>query len=180
MPYPRRHPIPHAIYHATSRGNDRRPLFLDDIDRHRYLYHLEMVLRRHDLECVAWCLMTNHTHLLVRCCEPTVSVALRDLHAVYCRQFNRRHGFSGHVLGRRPYLVHVEDDPQLITTARYILMNPVTAGLCATPAEWPWSSFRALRGLRPATFENLDLLWAFVPPESVDAWVSETFTAFKQ
>ena len=94
--------------------------------------------------CLTYCLMSNHMHLLVETPEPNLGSGMQRLHGGYAFAFNRRHGRSGHLFERRYEAVPVTTDEQLWSTVRYIAHNPVEAGMCATPEDWPWSSHASI------------------------------------
>ena len=90
--------------------------------------------------------MTNHYHLVVATPEPNVSPGMHYLNGVYARWFNWRHGYEGHLFQRRFHSAVIESDWHLLEACRYVVMNPVRAGLVARPADWAWSSYRATVG----------------------------------
>ena len=90
--------------------------------------------------------MTNHFHLVVRNPEPNVSQAMHHLNGCYARWFNRRYGYQGHLFQRRYHAAAIESDWHLLEACRYVVLNPVRAGIATRPAEWPWSSYRATIG----------------------------------
>jgi putative transposase len=145
--------VPGGIYHVFSRGSNRHALFLYDHDRIDLLEYTATVVERYELECLAFAFMTNHCHYLFRTPDdpaPVLSSALRDLNGTYARRFNRRHGREAHAFRNRFGAVLQESDEQLLWTARYVVRNPIEAGLCAHASEWPWTSYRATAGLEPA------------------------------
>ncbi|HEX9747509.1 MAG TPA: transposase [Methylomirabilota bacterium] len=146
MSRPLRLQLPGGVYHVTARGNDRRPIFEDDDDCARFLIVLASTVARYRLLCHAYCLMGNHYHLLVQTPEANLSVAMRHLNGVYTQRFNRRHDRCGHVLQGRFGAQLVDGDAYLREVCRYIVLNPVRAGLVTHPGEWRWSSFRATAG----------------------------------
>jgi len=146
MSRPLRLQLPGGIYHVTARGNDRRPIFEDDDDCARFLIVLASTVARHRVLCHAYCLMGNHYHLLVQTPEANLSVAMRHLNGVYTQRFNGRHDRCGHVLQGRFGAQLVDGDAYLREVCRYIVLNPVRAGLVAHPGEWRWSGFRATAG----------------------------------
>jgi putative transposase len=146
MSRPLRLQIPGGVYHVTARGNARRAIFEDDDDCARFLVVLASTVARYRILCHAYCLMGNHYHLLVQTPEPNLSIAMRQLNGVYTQRFNRRHERCGHVLQGRFGAQLVDGDAYLREVCRYIVLNPVRAGLVAHPAEWRWSSFRATAG----------------------------------
>ncbi len=149
MARPLRIEFPGALYHITSRGNAGQDIFLDDKDRFAFLDVLQEVVDRFAWRCYAYCLMPNHYHLLVETLEPTLSRGMRHLNGVYTQLFNRRHGRSGHLLQGRFKAILVEKESHLLEAARYIVWNPVRAGLVRHPKDWKWSSYRATAGLAP-------------------------------
>jgi REP element-mobilizing transposase RayT len=146
MTRPLRLQVPGGIYHVTARGNDRRPIFEDDDDRARFITGLASVVLRYHVRCHAYCLMGNHYHLLLETPEANLSVAMRQLNGVYSQQFNRRHTRCGHLLQGRFGAQLVAGDSYLWEVCRYIVLNPVRAGLVAHPRQWRWSSFGATAG----------------------------------
>ena len=153
MPRPPRNWIPGGTYHVFSRGSNRNALFLYDGDRFDFLDYTATVVERYGLECLAYALMTNHVHYLF-CTPPepadALSKALRDLNGTYARRFNKRHDREAHAFKNRFGAISKETREDVIWTARYIVRNPVEAGLCAHAADWPWSSYRPTVGLEPA------------------------------
>jgi putative transposase len=129
-----------------ARGNDRRPIYLDDTDRRNYLSMLGRVCRRKRWRGLAYCLMDNHVHLLLETPEANLGAGMQRLHSLYAQTFNERHRRSGHVFQGRYGAVRMLSDEQLWTAVAYIVRNPVDAGLCERPGEWPWSSHAATLG----------------------------------
>lgn len=149
MPQPPRLQAPDVLYHLNTRGVDRRPIFLDDDDRRFFLRLLARVVRLDGFVVHAYCLMTNHVHLLVETPNANLAHGMQRLLSHYAREHNARVARSGHLFERRYFDRLVETEEHLLSTSRYIVRNPVEAGLCAQPADWPWSSYRATAGLRP-------------------------------
>jgi REP element-mobilizing transposase RayT len=118
-------------------------MFTDTRDRERFLQVLQVTADRYGWEIHAYCLMTNHFHLLVTTPYPNVSAGMQYLNGRYCQWFNGRHGFEGHVVERRFWSDLITSDRQLLAVARYIVLNPVRAGIARTAAAWRWSSYRA-------------------------------------
>ena len=146
MSRPLRLQLSGGIYHVTARGNARSPIFEDDDDCGRFLVVLASTVARYRMLCHAYCLMGNHYHLLIQTLEPNLSIAMRQLNGVYTQRFNRRHERCGHVLQGRFGAQLVDGDGYLREVCRYIVLNPVRAGLAAHPRDWRWSSFRATAG----------------------------------
>ena len=147
MTRPLRIEFPGAVYHVTSRGNARQPIFLDDDDRETFLATLAWVVERFDWRCHAYCLMDNHFHLLIETPQPNLSRGMRQLNGVYTQAFNRRHHRVGHLFQGRFKGILVERDSYLLELSRYIVLNPVRAKSVKRPERYPWSSYRAMVGL---------------------------------
>jgi REP element-mobilizing transposase RayT len=141
---------PGALYHLTSRGNERQTVFRDDTDRQRFLALLTREVRQLRWHLHAYCLMDNHYHLLVETPEPNLARGMRRLNSAYSQCFNRRHDRVGHLLQGRYHSVVVQKESYLLELSRYIVLNPVRAGLVAKAHDWPWSSYRATAGLAAA------------------------------
>ncbi|HEX5042435.1 MAG TPA: transposase [Candidatus Polarisedimenticolaceae bacterium] len=146
MARPLRQHVPGAICHVTQRGNDRRPIFLDDQDRTRYLAILGRALERQGERVHAYCLLTNHVHLLLQASDRPLSALMHVVGLRYARWFNDRWAHTGHLFQGRYYSAAVQGDPQLLIVLRYIHLNPVRAGLAPDVAEHRWSSHRAYAG----------------------------------
>ncbi|MDD5219805.1 MAG: transposase [Candidatus Bipolaricaulis sp.] len=136
-----------AFYHVTSRGNAREAIFLVDPDRDLFLEVLADTAKRFGWICHAYCLMTNHYHLLVETPEANLSRGMRHLNGVYTQAFNRRHMRVGHVLQGRFKAIVVEKESHLLELARYVVLNPVRAKAARSVRDWPWSSYRATAGI---------------------------------
>lgn len=139
-----------AVYHLTSRGNARQTIYVTDGDRQRFLRLLAQAIGRFQWTCYAYCLMGNHYHAVVETRAPTLSQGMRHLNGVYTQRFNQVHGRVGHVFQGRYRAIVVEKAAHLLELCRYVVLNPVRAGLVGDPTEWPWSSYRATSGLDSA------------------------------
>jgi len=158
MARPLRIEYPGAVYHITSRGNARQDIFVDDADRAAFLEILAKAVDRFNWLCHAYCLMSNHFHLLIETVDPTLARGMRHLNGVYTQAFNRRHERSGHLLQGRYKAILVEKDSHLLELARYVVLNPVRAGMVRSCKDWRWSSYRATAGLESA-FSFLTTEW---------------------
>lgn len=150
MARPLRIEFPGALYHVTSRGDRREPIFDDDEDRLAFLRVLAEVVERFNWICHAFCLMTNHYHLVVETPDGNLSKGMRQLNGVYTQASNRRHHKSGHLFQGRFKAILVDKNRYLLELARYVVLNPVRAGIVAHPNDYPWSSYRAMMGKAPA------------------------------
>jgi putative transposase len=148
--------FPGAIYHVTSRGNARNPIFLDDEDRVSFQDCLGEVVVRFGWLCHAYCLMDNHYHLLIETPEGNLSQGMRQLNGVYTQRFNRRHGRVGHVFQGRFKAIVLDRDSYLLELCRYVVLNPIRAGMVEKIEHYPWSSYPAVMGLAgcPAWLET--------------------------
>ena len=147
MTRPLRLEFPGALYHVTSRGNARASIYADDADRERFLVLLTQVVQRYHWLCHAYCLMDNHYHLLIETPEGNLSHGMRQANGLYTQYYNRRHGQVGHVFQGRYKAIVVERDCYLLVLCRYIVLNPLRAGMVQTAQEYCWSSYRATAGL---------------------------------
>jgi putative transposase len=146
-----------GIFHVTIRGVRSLPIYHGDGDRRIFLWLLAEVVRSHGWACLQFVLMTNHYHLLLQTPRPNLALGMQRLNSQYAQGFDRRHGFQGHVFQRRYVSVHVATDDHLLQAFRYIALNPVKAGLAATPEEWLWSSYGASLGVsRAPRFVRVD------------------------
>jgi len=146
MARPLRIEIPDGLYHASSRGHRDEPIYEDDEDRRTFLDILGEVVERFDWRVHAYCQMTNHYHLVVETPEANLSEGMRHLNGVYTQANNRRHDRKGSVFQGRYKGLLVDPVEFLLPLARYIVLNPVRAGLVDAPGDWPWSSYRETAG----------------------------------
>jgi putative transposase len=162
MARPPRDFVPGAVYHVYSRGSNQQPIFAEESDRNDFLHCLDGVVSRSRLRCLAYCLMGNHYHLVLETGDGELSRAMKALNGRYALRFNRRYDRDAHLFKNRFGAVHQESDSQLVWTLRYTVRNPVEQGLCASPEEWQWSSYRASIGLeRPPRFLDVDRLLSY-------------------
>lgn len=149
MARPLRVQFPGALYHVTSRGNARAPIYTDDTDRQRFLVLLADIVQHANWLCHAFCLMDNHYHLVLETPDGNLSTGMRQLNGIYTQQFNQSHQRVGHLFQGRYKAIVVERDRYLLTLCRYVVLNPVRAGMVAHVAAYHWSSYRATAGLSP-------------------------------
>ena len=165
MPRGPRLDAPDALHHVTLRGLERRAIFRDNHDRQQFLNYLERVVQATGLAVLAWALLPNHVHLLVR--TPSrrapggsgLSTAMRRLLTAYAMAFNRRHHRTGHLFQNRYKSILVEEESYLLELVRYIHLNPLRAGVARNLAELdahPWSGHSALMGKAPRHWQAQD------------------------
>ncbi|MGV6817209.1 MAG: REP-associated tyrosine transposase [Thiotrichales bacterium] len=135
-----------ALYHITSRGDRREAIYHDDEDRVLWLDTFASVCRRFHWRCHAWCLMDNHYHVVVETAEGNLSKGMRQLNGVFTQRSNRRHGRVGHVFQGRYKAILVDADAYLLELARYVVLNPVRAGMVNDTEDWRWSSYLEMVG----------------------------------
>jgi putative transposase len=139
MPRQPRCELPDGVFHVTTRGVNGEDIVVDDEDRKRFTRLLRAVVQRYGWRMYAYCLMTNHYHLLIDTSRQLLSDGLCRLNGVYAQGFNKRHARRGHLFGGRFSAFIVEREEHFEAASRYIILNPVRAGLCDTASEWPWS-----------------------------------------
>ena len=135
-----RQDLPDGFFHVTARGVNGERIYRSDADRVLFLRLLAEAPRRNAWRCHAFCLMGTHYHLVLEATVACLSRGLHRLNGVYAQLFNRRHGRTGHLFGERFHAWAVLDEDHLAATCRYVLANPVRAGLCSSPDDWPWSA----------------------------------------
>lgn len=132
---------PDALYHVTARGNDKARIFINDDDRYKFLYTLEYCTKTFNYICHAFCIMDNHYHLLIETPDANLSAGIHRLNSVYAQYFNKQYDHVGHVFQGRFKAVLVQRDNYFLELCRYIVLNPVKAGIANHPAEYQWSSY---------------------------------------
>ena len=142
MSRPLRIEYPGAWYHVMNRGRRREDIFLDESDYHLFLDVLKDTAKMWNLKVSAYCLMSNHYHLLVQTPEGNLSRCMRHLNGVYTQRFNLKHGLDGQLFRGRYKSVLVEEDNYLLELLRYIHRNPLEAGIVTKLNDYPWSSHR--------------------------------------
>ncbi|HBA38745.1 MAG TPA: addiction module toxin RelE [Deltaproteobacteria bacterium] len=158
-----------ALYHVTSRGDRQEAIYEDDEDRLAYLEVLGEVIERFGWICHAYCLMGNHYHLVIETAEANLSKGMRQLNGVYTQISNRRHRRVGHLFQGRYKAILVDRDAYWLEVNRYVVLNPVRAGMVKQPGDWRWSSFNATVGVQsaPAWLKVEGLLAQFGEKRSV-------------
>ena len=133
-----------SVVHLLQRGNNRSDCFFSVEDRQFYLFHLARLLPRARCVLHSYCLMTNHVHLLVTAHEAKSCARLmKHLGQLHAQYVNKRYGRTGGLWEGRFKSCLVQSETYLLTCYRYIELNPVRAGLAASAAQYPWSSFRS-------------------------------------
>jgi putative transposase len=157
-----------ALYHITSRGNAKQPVYLSKEDYENFLEILETVVGQYDFILHAYCLMPNHYHLLMETPDANLSSGMRQLNGVYTQKFNREHERVGHLFQGRYKALLVEKESYLLELCRYIVLNPVRARIVEDPKAWPYSSYPQAAGFTKAL------------PYLTTDWILSQFAATKK
>lgn len=147
MARPLRIEYPGALYHVTSRGNEQKDVFKSRRDRDQFLSYLESAVERYGVVIHAWCLMSNHYHLLLETPDGNLSQIMRHINGAYTTYFNVKRKRAGHLFQGRYKAILVDADAYAAELSRYLHLNPVRAGMVNKPEEHEWSSYRQYVGL---------------------------------
>ncbi len=142
MPRILRTALDDGFFHVTGRGVDKVTIYRDVEDFRTFATLLASAIRRSGWDPHAACLMTNHFHLVIESTVDQLSRGIQWLDGLYAQIFNRRWGRTGHLFGERFRSKPILDEEQLVETCRYVVLNPVRAGLCERAEDWPWSGSR--------------------------------------
>ena len=134
--------LPDGIFHVTTRGVDKCAIYHEDADQLFFLRLVRSVTRRYDWEFYALCLMGNHYHFVVHAARELLSPGMHRLNGIYAQAFNKKYGRTGHLFGDRFATRVIEDEDYLAEACRYVINNPVRAGLCERASDWPWNGCR--------------------------------------
>ena len=132
-----------AVFHVTSRGNNREKIFLDEDDFERYRFLLRKYHAKHNFKLYAYALMPNHVHLLIQT-STTASIS-KIMHAIntsYAMYFNSKHDHTGHVWQGRFHSSIIDTENYLLEVMRYMDLNPVRASISKRPENYDWTSYR--------------------------------------
>jgi len=146
MARPLRIAYPDAWYHVTSRGNEQKDVFKSRKDREKFLDYLASATERYGAAIHAYCLMSNHYHLLLETPDGNLSQIMRHINGAYTTYFNVKRKRAGHLFQGRFKAILIEADEYALELSRYIHLNPVRAGISDEPGEYPWTSFASYVG----------------------------------
>lgn len=136
------------IYHILNRGNFKQQIFHKKQDYQVFIELIAEALRRYEVSMLAYCLMPNHFHMVVKPQQgEELSRFVHWLMTSHVRRYHRHYESSGHVWQGRYKSFIIQDDHHLLTVLRYVEGNPVRAGLVKSAGDWPWSSFRERVGM---------------------------------
>src|SRR3990167_2701652 len=148
-----------ALYHVSSRGDRREDIYENDADRKAFLSILNDTCKTCNWVCHAYCLMNDHYHALIETPDANLTRGMRQLNGIYTQTFNRAHGRAGHVFQGRYKAILVEKENYLLELSRYIVLNPVRAGMVRSAKDWPLSSYRATLGEGKGASDCLNVEW---------------------
>jgi len=163
MPRQARIDAPGAVHHIICRGIERRQIFKDDVDRDDFVARLTALCKETSTDCLAWALIPNHFHLLLRTGQVPVATVMRRLLTGYAVKFNRRHGRSGHLFQNRYKSILCQEELYLLELVRYIHLNPLRAHQVASMEElkiYPYSGHRCLMGQGDDGLQNEEIVLA--------------------
>lgn len=159
MPRDRRLQIAGGIYHVISRGIERRDIFLSNSDRQEFIARLEAGLEKTGAQCLAWALLNNHFHLLIRTGKESLSNLMRRLLTGYAIYFNRQHKRHGYLYQSRYKSILCQEDIYLQELVRYIHLNPLRASIVRTLREldnYSWGGHSALLGKKTNKWQEIN------------------------
>jgi REP element-mobilizing transposase RayT len=151
--------LPGIIHHVISRGIERQNIFRDRIDREEFLRRLKTALEKTDCQCIAWSLMPNHFHLLIRTGRSTLSELMRRLLSGYAIYFNRRYQRHGYLFQNRYKSVLCQEETYLLELVRYIHLNPLRKGIVSnlhSLDRYPWAGHSVLVGKNNNDWQKMD------------------------
>jgi putative transposase len=157
-----------AIYHVMARGNRKQRIFVDDVDRERFLKIVAVALKKFGAECYAQSLMDNHFHKVIHTPLANIGRVMQHIDGLYTQYENWRHRTTGHVLEGRYTGLIIDDTHYLRNAIGYVLRNPLEAKLVRDAGDWRWSSYNAVMGKASPRFETLTWLGDLFPAESID------------
>ena len=161
MPRKPRLEIEGAIYHIINRGLERKAIFMDDEDRTDFLARLAEALKETNTQILAFALVPNHFHLLVKRNQTNLSALMRKLCAGYAGYFNKKHKRAGYLFQNRYKSILCQKGSYLLQLVRYINLNPLRVGLVKSfdeLANYPFVSHSFIMGKRKAHWFDLDLV----------------------
>ena len=147
MARPLRIEYPGAFYHVTSRGNEKKDIFKSRRDREKFISYIQSSVERYGAVIHAYCLMTNHYHMLLETPRGNLSEIMQHINGAYTTYFNVKRKRTGHLFHGRYKAILVEADEYALELSRYIHLNPVRAGMVSEPQEHEWTSYKYYVGM---------------------------------
>ena len=161
VPRPVRVTCKGGIYHVTVRGNRREEMFKENADYKEYLKTMDenLIFYNYDnYEVLAYCLMTNHVHLIIKIENEPLAKFMQRFNSTYAKYFNKKYEYVGHLFEKRYYCKLIESTEQLIETSVYIHLNPVRAKIVEDARDYKWSSCLFYIETQQNKFINKDLI----------------------
>ncbi len=146
MPRSARVLCPSGIYHVMVRGVNKQKIFEEEADYRRFVRILRRCKENSAYKLFAYCLMNNHVHLLIKTEEKPLDVTMKRIAGSYAHWFNEKYARKGHLFQDRYLSETVDSERYFLTLLRYIMQNPMKAGLEKCPGTYPWSSYEAYCG----------------------------------
>ena len=158
-----------ALYHVTSRGNERKRIFFAKSDYQKFKSYLEEAEKKFGYHLHSYVLMSNHYHLLIETPQANLSKLMHYLNGSYTNYINRRKSRSGHLFQGRYKAILVDRDNYLLELSRYIHLNPVKAGIADTPRDYPYSSYKSFISKKGEDILSRDLIWGMISKDRKQA-----------
>lgn len=168
MGYKKREWWPGVILHITARGNHRNDIFRDEEDFQVYYTFLKEAIEHFEgkFEVYGYCLMDNHVHILVKTEDLHICNLVARVHSIYAKFFNKKYKYIGHLFQDRYYTELIEDDAQLLSTIRYIHLNPIRANMVEKPEDYEWSSYSMTIGIAKEEVINIEKILSYFKKEN--------------
>lgn len=144
-----------------ERGIRRQKIFEDDMDCQVFLEFLKMVMNKYECTIHAYCLMSNHFHILLETDDIEIGKIMQFLATGYANYFNKKYGYKGHVFEGRYKGCLVKDDSYFLQTSRYIHLNPVKAKMVSCAEEYRWSSYKTLIAMNDDKVTSVSRTWRY-------------------
>jgi REP element-mobilizing transposase RayT len=161
---PRIH-VPGAFYHVTLRGNHQQDIFFTAGDRSLFTENMSVAVERLGARLHAYCLMTNHVHLLIQVGDEPLGRLMLRIAGCYARKVQKRLGTTGHLFEKRYHPTLIDADRYLLAVLRYIHLNPVAAKIVTRAADYRWSSHHSYSGTRTEPWVKTDFILAMFDSE---------------
>ena len=159
--------FPGAFYHLMHRGVRRVAIFEDEMDHQVLLQIIKTSLSKYNCWLHAYCLMTNHVHLLLETGDIEIRKFMKYMSECYAIYYNHKYGYRGHVFESRYKSCLVKEDAYFLQTSRYIHLNPVKAQMADYPEDYLWSSYRTMIGIADDGITEKKKTLAYFPKNSI-------------
>ncbi|MEN6387850.1 MAG: transposase [Candidatus Cryosericum sp.] len=169
--------IPDGVYHVTTHGDGDMMIFDEPREKWRVLDLLAETAKELDWAMYAWCIMGNHYHLLLKTPADNLSEGMHHINMSYGEWYNKSRQRHGHVFQDRFFSILITQDSHLLEAVRYVVLNPLRAGLVTAPQEWRWSSYGATARGVPSTvpLSDREVLGMFATEEAESRAVYQEF-----